>query len=57
MRRLCVLLAALLPACSTMEHDKCTEVEEELIQNFLKKLGYKEVGELTPLLVTESINS
>ncbi len=43
--------------CSTMEHDHCTKVEEELIQDFLKKLGYKEVGSMTPLLTTEPISA
>jgi nanoRNase/pAp phosphatase (c-di-AMP/oligoRNAs hydrolase) len=43
--------------CSTMEHDHCTQIEEELIQDFLKKLGYKEVTEMTPLLTTESIRT
>ena len=43
--------------CSTMEHEFCTKVEEELIQTFLKKLGYKEVGEMTPLLTAEPIHT
>ena len=43
--------------CSTMEHDECTRVEEELIQDFLKKLGYKDVSEMTPLLSPEPIRS
>ncbi len=43
--------------CSTMEHDTCTKIEEELIQNFLKKLGYKEPGDMTPLLTVEPIRS
>ncbi len=43
--------------CATMEHDHCTRVEEELIQGFLKKLGYKEVTEMTPLLVSEPIHT
>ncbi len=43
--------------CSTMEHDYCTKLEEELIQDFLKKLGYKEPGEMTPLLTTEPIRA
>ena len=42
--------------CGTMEHDHCTEVEEELIKNFFKKLGHKDVAETTPLLVTEPIS-
>lgn len=37
--------------CSTMEHEHCTKVEEELVQDFLKRLGYKEGVEMTPLLV------
>ena len=44
-------------ACETMEHDSCTKAEEELIQNFLKKLGYKDPGEMTPLLTTEIIHT
>lgn len=43
--------------CETMEHDHCTKLEEELIQDFLKKLGYKEPGEMTPLLTTELIHT
>ncbi len=38
--------------CQSMEHDRCTETEEELIQLFLKGLGYKEVSATTPLLTT-----
>ena len=41
--------------CSEMDHDKCSDLEEELIQEFLKKIGYKEVGEMTPLLTPEPI--
>ncbi len=44
-------------ACQTMEHERCTALEEELVQSFLKKLGYKEVGDLTPLLTPEPIHS
>jgi nanoRNase/pAp phosphatase (c-di-AMP/oligoRNAs hydrolase) len=44
-------------SCTTMEHEHCTAIEEELIQNFLKKLGYKEVGEMTPLLTAEPIHT
>ncbi len=40
--------------CETMEHEHCSQIEEELIQNFLKKLGYKDVTEMTPLLVVQS---
>ena len=43
--------------CASMDHDECTKIEEELIQNFLKKLGYKDVAEMTPLLVPEPIRS
>ncbi len=42
-------------ACSTMEHERCTKIEEEVIQDFLKKLGYKEAVETTPLLTAEPI--
>ncbi|MEI8345724.1 MAG: phosphoesterase, partial [Candidatus Omnitrophota bacterium] len=42
--------------CSTMEHEKCTQLEEELIGDFLTKLGYKEIGQMTPLLVPEPIH-
>lgn len=42
--------------CGTMEHDRCTDIEEDLIKNFLKKLGHKDVSEMTPLLVTEPIS-
>lgn len=44
-------------ACETMEHEYCTKLEEEIIHDFLKKLGYKDAGELTPLLNTEPIRS
>ncbi len=40
--------------CQTMEHDYCTKLEEEIVQNFLKQLGYKEPGEMTPLLMPET---
>ncbi len=43
--------------CETMEHDRCTKVEEELVQDFLKKLGYKDAGEMTPVLTTELIHT
>lgn len=43
--------------CQSMEHDRCTKIEEELIQGFLKKLGYKDVSETTPLLSSEPIHS
>lgn len=39
--------------CASMEHERCTKIEEELIQDFLKKLGYKEVSGMTPLLAVE----
>ncbi len=42
-------------ACS-MEHEKCTEVEDELIKDFLKKLGHDDEAEMTPLLITEPIS-
>ena len=41
--------------CAALDHDECTKVEEELIQDFLKKLGYKDVEDMTPLLVPEPI--
>ena len=43
--------------CEKLEHDDCTMLEEELVQNFLKKLGYKDVKEMTPLLTAEPIHS
>ncbi len=43
--------------CGSLDHEGCTNLEEELIQNFLKKLGYKEIGEMTPLLAAEPIHS
>ncbi len=43
--------------CETMEDDRCTKAEEELIQDFLKKLGTKEPGEMTPLLTPEVIHT
>ncbi len=42
--------------CPDMEHDACTTLEEELVQEFLKKLGYKEISQMTPLLVEEAIH-
>ncbi len=36
--------------CSSMEHERCVKIEEELVEDFLKRLGYKEIGETTPLL-------
>jgi len=44
-------------SCEKLEHDDCTKLEEELIQSFLKKLGYKDVKEMTPLLTAEPIHS
>lgn len=41
--------------CENMEHERCTRLEEELTQDFLKKLGYKEIGQMTPLLLEEPI--
>ncbi len=43
--------------CENMEHERCTKIEEELVQNFLKKLGYKEPLEMTPLLTAELIHN
>ena len=43
--------------CDNMEHDTCTSIEEELIQNFLRKLGYKDPGDMTPLLTTDPIHT
>ncbi len=37
--------------CTTMEHEHCTKLEEEITQGFLKKLGYKDAVEMTPLLL------
>ena len=42
--------------CS-MDHEDCTKLEEGLVQDFLKKLGYKDVAEMTPLLAPEPIRS
>ncbi len=42
-------------ACSTMEHERCSELEEELVQDFMKKLGYREGAEMTPLLMDEPV--
>lgn len=39
--------------CTTMEHEHCTKIEEEFVQSFLKKLGYKEPGEMTPILASQ----
>ncbi|MCG3175735.1 MAG: manganese-dependent inorganic pyrophosphatase [Candidatus Omnitrophica bacterium] len=36
--------------CS-MEHESCTRLEEELVKDFMRKLGYKEDAAMTPLLL------
>ena len=41
--------------CQDMEHEHCTKIEEEFTRDFLRKLGYKEIGQMTPLLVEEPI--
>lgn len=43
--------------CGSKDHEGCTRLEEELIQSFLKKLGYKDIGQMTPLLAAEPIHS
>jgi nanoRNase/pAp phosphatase (c-di-AMP/oligoRNAs hydrolase) len=43
-------------ACGDGEHETCTKIEDEIIQDFLKKLGYKDAGGMTPLLTPESIH-
>ena len=43
--------------CSSMEHERCTQVEKEVLKDFLKGLGYSEEAEMTPLLMEESIRS
>lgn len=43
--------------CGSMDHEGCTKTEEELVRNFLRKLGYKDIGEMTPLLAAEPIHS
>ncbi|MBI3251842.1 MAG: DHH family phosphoesterase [Candidatus Omnitrophica bacterium] len=43
--------------CPKLEHEECTRLEEEIIQGFLKKLGYGDVTEMTPLLVPEPIRA
>ena len=43
--------------CGAMDHEACSKLEEELVRNFLKKLGYKDIGEMTPLLAVEPIHS
>ena len=44
-------------SCGSMDHEACTKLEEELVQNFLKKLGYKDIGDMTPLLAAAPIHS
>jgi nanoRNase/pAp phosphatase (c-di-AMP/oligoRNAs hydrolase) len=44
-------------SCETMEHERCTKVEKEIVQDFLKKLGYKEDAEMTPLLTTGQVHA
>ncbi len=43
--------------CASMDHEGFMKLEEELVRNFLKKLGYKDIGEMTPLLAAEPIHS
>lgn len=43
--------------CSSLDHDRCSELEDEIIRDFLKKLGYKDAGDMTPLLTEEPIRS
>lgn len=43
--------------CATMEHDRCVAIEDDLVRDFLKKLGYKEPGEMSPLLTVEPVRS
>ena len=43
--------------CGSMDHEGCTKLEEELVRQFLKKLGYRDIGEMTPLLASEPIHS
>ncbi len=43
--------------CGSMDHDSCTKLEEELVSQFLRKLGYKDIGEMTPLLASEPVRS
>ncbi|OGW92042.1 MAG: hypothetical protein A3D28_02105 [Omnitrophica bacterium RIFCSPHIGHO2_02_FULL_63_14] len=42
--------------CEDLDHEKCMQLEDELIKQFLKKLGYGDVAEMTPLLVEEPIH-
>jgi nanoRNase/pAp phosphatase (c-di-AMP/oligoRNAs hydrolase) len=42
--------------CPTMEHEKCTVFEEEIVKEYLAQLGHKEVIQMTPLLVPEPIH-
>lgn len=42
--------------CGDKEDEACTKIEDEIIQDFLKKLGYKDAGGMTPLLTPESIH-
>lgn len=43
--------------CGSLDHEGCSALEEGIIRDFLKKLGYKEAGEMTPLLVEPSMRS
>lgn len=41
--------------CAELDHDSCTQLEDELTQVFLRKLGYRDVTQMTPLLTSEPI--
>jgi hypothetical protein len=43
--------------CQSTDDSDCDQVEKELKARFLKKLGYKEDGEMIPLLIEDTIKS
>lgn len=43
--------------CADMEHEKCLAMEDELVEGFLRQLGYKDAGPMTPLLTEEPIHA
>ena len=42
--------------CDGMDNERIIQMEEELVQDFLKKIGYKDIVEMTPLLMDEPLH-
>lgn len=43
--------------CQDMDDEKMTQLETELVKEFLAKLGHRDIAEMTPLLVDEPMHS